>query len=274
MSPRSSEYTKTVPIWIPYWMWLIVCLAASAYRNRHNRQTVGHSAIVAGRVRESSCYNETRIFEAECDPCAAGEGGFGSVSKREVNAKDFMRDVQEGMDDVGLMKKYRLTPKGLDSTFRKLLTVGLISKLELAARTTGQTDTVDLAGIPTERVDPEGLHRLQKRKTQYLYSGTVEGVDILDYIQWMLMEGRQTVLEVRPEDGMPCTLYISNGKILHAKTMEMLGEDAFYSLVQSPQGKFSHLAWNEPETISIDKAGMQLLFEAARLRDEADSLTG
>ncbi len=194
------------------------------------------------------------------------------MAKKEVNAKDFMRDVQEGMDDVGLMKKYRLTPKGLDSTFRKLLTVGLISRLELAARTSGQTDTVDLAGIPTERVEPDGLRRLQKKKTQYLYSGKVEGVDILDYIQWILMEGRQTVLEVRPEDGMPCTLYVADGKILHARTMEMLGEDAFYRLVQSPRGEFSHLPWTEPDTISIDRSGMQLLFEAARLRDETDLL--
>lgn len=192
------------------------------------------------------------------------------MSKREVNAKDFMSDVQEGMDDVELMKKYRLTPKGLDSTFRKLLTVGLISKLELAARTTGQTDTVDLAEIPTDRADPEGLHRLQKRRPQYSYSGMVQGVDILDYIQWMLMEGRQTVLEVTPEDGMPCTLYIAHDKILHARTMERLGEDAFYELIQCPRGEFAHLPWTEPDTVSIEKGGMQLLFEAARLRDEAD----
>jgi hypothetical protein len=191
------------------------------------------------------------------------------VAKKEVNAKEFMRDVQDGMDDVGLMQKYKLTPKGLDSTFRKLLTVGLISRLELVARSTGQTDTVDLAGIPTERADPDGLHRLQRKKPQYLYSGKVEGVDILDYIQWMLVEGRQTVLEVRPEEGMPCTLYLSDGKVLHVRSLEMFGEDAFYRLVQSPRGEFSHAPWTEPETVSIEKAGMQLLFEAARLRDEA-----
>jgi hypothetical protein len=69
-----------------------------------------------------------------------------SVAKREVNAKDFMSDVKAGLDDVRLMKKYRLSPKGLDSTFRKLLTVGLISRFELAARRSEQEETVDLSG--------------------------------------------------------------------------------------------------------------------------------
>jgi len=192
------------------------------------------------------------------------------ATKREINAKDFMSDVQTGMDDVGLMKKYKLTPKGLDSTFRKLLTVGLISRFELEARTSGQSETVDLAGIPGALREQDGARRLQKKKTQYLYSGKVEGVDILDYIQWMLIEGRRTVLEVTPRNEMPCRLFVDDGKVLHAVTLEMEGEDAFYQCVQYPTGEFVHLPWSAPEKITIQKSGMQLLFEAARLRDEAD----
>lgn len=192
------------------------------------------------------------------------------MGKREVNVRDFMRDMQGGMDDFGFMKKYKLTPKGLDSAFRKLLTAGLISHSELAARTNGQTDTIDLAGVNTARLEQDGPRRLQRKRTQYMYSGKVEGVDILDYVQWMLVEGRQTVLEVAPEDGMPCRLYINDGTILHVETMEMVGEEAFYRLARSPGGKFCHLPWTEPERITIERAGMQLLFEAARLRDESD----
>jgi Domain of unknown function (DUF4388) len=192
------------------------------------------------------------------------------VEKRRLNTKDFLSDVQAGMDDVGLMKRYKLTPKGLDSAFQKLLTLGLISQLELAARTAGQTETVDLAGINTIVAEHTKARLGQKEKTQYLYSGQVEGVDFLDYIQWMLVDGRQTVLEVRPETGMPCTLYVDAGKVLHVATMEMVGEAAFYQLAQSPGGEFFHLPWTEPERITIEKEGMQLLFEAARLRDEKD----
>jgi hypothetical protein len=193
------------------------------------------------------------------------------VPKRAINAKDFMNDVQVGMDDLGLMKKYKLTPKGLDSTFRKLLTVGLISRLELAARTSGQAETVDLSGIPTALAEQDGVRLVQKKKIRYSYSGKVEGVDILDYVQWMLIEGRQTVLEVTPLNGMSCKLYIDDGKVVHAETMEMEGEDAFCRSVQFPRGEFMHLPWQAPEKTTIEKAGMQLLFEAARQRDEADS---
>jgi hypothetical protein len=193
------------------------------------------------------------------------------MAKREINARDFMTDVKAGIDDVGLMKKHKLTPKGLDSTFRKLLTVGLISRFELAARTSGQAETVDLSSIHTALSEQDGAGRLQGRKPQYSYSGKVEGVDILDYIQWMLIEGKQTVLEVTPEEGMPCRLFVDDGKVLHAITLEMEGEEAFYRLVQSPRGEFVHLPWAAPERVTIDKAGMQLLFEAARKRDEAGS---
>jgi hypothetical protein len=74
-----------------------------------------------------------------------------------------------------------------------------------------------------------------------MYSGKVEGVDILDYLQWMLVEGRQTVLEVTPENGVTCRPYVIAGKILHVETMEMLGEEAFYRLAQSPRGEFCHV---------------------------------
>lgn len=195
-----------------------------------------------------------------------------SVAKKEINAKDFMSDVEAGLDDASLMRKYKLSPKGLDSTFRKLLTVGLISRLELAARRTGQEETVDLSGFHTAMDEQDGIRRLQRKRTQYSYSGKVEGVDILDYIQWMLIEGRQTVLEVRPKDGLPCKIFVDNGEILHAATMEMEGEDAFYSFVQCPMGEFVHLPWSAPTRPTIEKAGMQLLFEAARRRDEAETI--
>jgi len=190
------------------------------------------------------------------------------MAKREIMAKDFMRDIQAGLDDLGLMRKYRLTPKGLDSTFRKLLTVGLISRFDLETRRNGLEETVDLSGIHTALVERDGPRRRQKPRTRYSYSGKVEGVDILDYVQWMLIEGRQTVLEIRPLNGIPCTLFVDDGKILHASSMELEGEEAFYQCVQSARGEFAHLAWSVPGRITIEKAGMQLLFEAARRRDE------
>lgn len=190
------------------------------------------------------------------------------MAKREINAKDFMGDLQSGVDDVGLMKKYRLSPKGLDSTFRKLLTVGLISRFELAARRNEQEETVDLSGIPTEVSEQNGTRPPRPKKVQYFYTGKVEGVDILDYIQWMLIDGRQTVLEIRHLNAMPTRLFVDDGKVLHATNAKMEGEEAFYSCVLPKSGEFVHLPWSPPEKITVEKAGMQLLFEAARRRDE------
>jgi len=194
------------------------------------------------------------------------------MPKREINAKDLVSSIKAGMTDVDLMRAYRLTPKGLDSALRKLATLGLISLLELEALRSGQEETVDLSGIHTALAEQDGNRRLPSKKNRYLYSGKVEGIDILDYIQWMLIEGRQTVLEVSPLNGIPYRLFIDGGKVLHAVSEEMEGEDAFYRCVQATRGEFTHLTWSSPKKITIRKEGMQLLLEAARRRDEADAV--
>jgi len=193
------------------------------------------------------------------------------MPKREINAKDLVSSIQAGMNEVDLMREYGLTPKGLDSALRKLSALGLISLIELEALRSSQEETVSLSGIHTALAEKDGKRRLPGRKNRYLYSGKVEGIDILDYIQFMLIEGMRAVLEVRPRDGMPCSLFIDEGKVLHAVSEEMEGEEALYRCIQSKGGKFAHLAWRAPEKTTIKKDGMQLLLEAARRRDEVDA---
>src|SRR5208283_5737299 len=102
--------------------------------------------------------------------------------KREIFAKEILNDIKSGMDDVNLMQKYKVTVKGLDSVLQKLLTAGLISERELNSRKLGFEETVDLSGLFTFQV--QGADQiLQKKRTEYSYSGMVEGIDILDYIQ-------------------------------------------------------------------------------------------
>jgi DNA-binding HxlR family transcriptional regulator len=63
----------------------------------------------------------------------------GNDSKKpSVNAWDVLKDLEDGMPDSGLMQKYRLSPKGLDSLMRKLKEKGLISKQQLAKKRHGQ----------------------------------------------------------------------------------------------------------------------------------------
>jgi hypothetical protein len=192
------------------------------------------------------------------------------VAKREIAARELMDDIRAGMDDTGLMEKYRLTTKQLDSSFRKLLSAGLMSPSELEARKIKDEETVNLSGLFMAFPD-ESKARSPQKKTRYSFSGRVEDVDILDYIQCMLMEGRRTVLEVRPINGPPCRLFLDAGMVIHAIAGEIEGEEAFYRCVQFRSGEFAHLPWTEPKTATIEKAGTVLLFEAARRRDEADS---
>jgi hypothetical protein len=62
-----------------------------------------------------------------------------------INAQEAARDVRGGLDDAALMRKYRLTSRGLRSMVDKLVTVGLITQADLDRRRLGlQEHTVAL----------------------------------------------------------------------------------------------------------------------------------
>jgi len=61
-----------------------------------------------------------------------------------INAQEAARDVRSGMDDSALMNKYKVSSKGLQSLFDKLLDVGVITQLDLSRRAFGADHTVDL----------------------------------------------------------------------------------------------------------------------------------
>jgi anti-anti-sigma regulatory factor len=56
-----------------------------------------------------------------------------------VNASDVLNSLCNGMTDAELMREYRLSPRGLQSLFRKLYNEGLISKATLM-RTKGSSE--------------------------------------------------------------------------------------------------------------------------------------
>jgi hypothetical protein len=191
------------------------------------------------------------------------------MTKREIYAKEILNDIRSGMDYSNLMEKYKLTLKGLDSAFRKLLSAGLISEKELNSGKRGYEETVNLSGLFALGGPGSGQTR-QRKKKEYFYSGMVEGIDILDHIQWILLDGRRTILEISLPNGTSCRVYLKEGQILHATNGEQEGEEALYSSVMFPGGKFVHLCWTGPDRRTIDKPGIQLLLEASRRRDEAN----
>jgi uncharacterized protein (DUF433 family) len=57
------------------------------------------------------------------------------VAKKKIRAKTAVEDIRSGMNDAALMKKYELTPEGLQSLFDKLVSAGYLDLGELQERT-------------------------------------------------------------------------------------------------------------------------------------------
>jgi uncharacterized protein (DUF433 family) len=64
-----------------------------------------------------------------------------------IGALEALRRIRSGMSDSDLMDKYRLSAKGLQNLFDKLVKAGAISQSELDRRFASREETVDLLGI-------------------------------------------------------------------------------------------------------------------------------
>ncbi|MFC1833104.1 response regulator [Thermodesulfobacteriota bacterium] len=100
------------------------------------------------------------------------------------------------------------------------------------------------------------------------FSAQVNGVDVLELLQFLLLSGKELVLEIRPAVGNMCRIYLHEGKVLHAVCGELQGEEAFYKGVSYQGGELVNRPWNNPDRLSIDQPGDFMLLEAARRRDE------
>jgi ActR/RegA family two-component response regulator len=108
-----------------------------------------------------------------------------------------------------------------------------------------------------------------RTRSRSSFSGTVEGVDIIEYVQFVMLGGRKTVLEVTSSLGTRGRLFLADGNIIHADCGVLQGEPALYRCLCFKEGNFSHEAWEDPESVTINKPGEFLLMEAIRKRDEA-----
>lgn len=118
------------------------------------------------------------------------------------------------------------------------------------------------------------IEALCSTETDGTFWGTIEGIDILDYVQLMLLTGKEVVLEVRSRNGLRGMLYMCNGAIRHAVCGDLEGEEAAYCCMNFPGGSFANLPWQEPARTTISKSGDFLLIEAARRRDDTGDARG
>ncbi len=99
------------------------------------------------------------------------------------------------------------------------------------------------------------------------FSGKVEGVGILDLVQFLMLIGKTTVLHVTSLEGMESQLYLKNGNLVHAE-LGLRGREAFFGCMNFPGGEFVFGPWCEPNDYTIRDSGDLLVLEAARRRDE------
>jgi len=100
------------------------------------------------------------------------------------------------------------------------------------------------------------------------FTGAVNEIELVDYVQLMLLTRRQSVLQVTNVSGEEGFLFIDRGNVVHATCGDLVGEGAFYFCLSFEGGSFNTLPWREPDAVTITMRGENLLMESQRLKDE------
>lgn len=98
------------------------------------------------------------------------------------------------------------------------------------------------------------------------FVGEIEGLGLVDLVQFACLAGDDRKLSVLSEDNRG-VLYFSDNEIVHAAFGELSGEEAFYRIMSWPSGTFSML-FASTNVRTIDSSWNFLLLEAARRIDE------
>ena len=99
------------------------------------------------------------------------------------------------------------------------------------------------------------------------FQGSISELPVPDIIQLVSVSGKtgMFLLLRGPERG---SIYLRNGRIVHAEVDGVSGEEAVYALAIWSTGDFQFTPGKESETVTIDKTNTSLLMEAARRLDE------
>src|ERR1051326_4013216 len=102
------------------------------------------------------------------------------------------------------------------------------------------------------------------------FRGVMRRVGLEDLIQLECMNSKSTLLDIANEK-LRGRIYIERGEIIPAVAGKLSGESALHKLLALRGGKFSLKPLEQPERRTIHGQWMQLLMEAAQLRDEETS---
>jgi len=99
------------------------------------------------------------------------------------------------------------------------------------------------------------------------FQGTVDGVDLIDIVQFNSLSRATAALKVTTGDreGM---IFFKDGAVLHAMCGQETGESAFFTILGFNGGSLQNIRGVQPPIVSIHKSIEGLLFEAAVNNDE------
>ncbi len=103
------------------------------------------------------------------------------------------------------------------------------------------------------------------------FQGTVDGVDLLDIVQFNALSKATAALKVTTGDqeGM---IFFKEGAVVHAMCGKEIGEEAFFTILGFNGGSLQNIRGVQPPVVSIHKNIEALLFETALKSDEKAEL--
>jgi predicted regulator of Ras-like GTPase activity (Roadblock/LC7/MglB family)/DNA-binding response OmpR family regulator len=107
-------------------------------------------------------------------------------------------------------------------------------------------------------------------KTNEGFQGTLDGIDLIDIVQFNGLSKATSALKVTTADqeGM---IFFKKGEVVHAMCDNTSGEDAFFKILEFQGGTLQNIRGVEPPIVSIQKNIESLLFESAVRNDEETS---
>ena len=99
------------------------------------------------------------------------------------------------------------------------------------------------------------------------FQGSISELPVPDIIQLVSVSGK-TGMFLLLRGSERGSIYLRNGRIVHAEIDGVSGEEAVYALAIWSTGDFQFTPGKETETVTIDKTNTSLLMEAARRLDE------
>lgn len=77
------------------------------------------------------------------------------MTKKRIRVREFVADINAGMDDPGLMNKYDLSERQLHKVFQKLIEADFITSVELWERAKLSETTITRAFLDAQQAIDE-----------------------------------------------------------------------------------------------------------------------